>query len=736
MAEKTILTRIINKNDSLANWTTNDPVLKQGEIALAYIETTTAGGDIVPTYLMKVGHGEKKFSELKWLAAPASDVYAWAKSEKLSDVTEFSSLSSTVGTNKSDISTLKTDVANIKQLTGTTGVAAQITAAIEALDSTSTGTGTIVKSVVQTDGKVAVTMGTLSADEIPTITVSKISDFVTEANKLITAAIDQEVSDRNAAISASATQIAKDYAAADTALKTELNTEIAKKYVKPSTGIAKTDLANEVQTSLGLADTALQAADLADYAKTADVESKIATAKTEAQNAVIGASTNASSADTVCGAKKYAEEKASAAQTAAINTASSDATTKADNALKDAKAYTDTRETAITTAYKDYADQAETDAKAYTDDAIAAEVTRSNGAYDAAGAAATAEQNAKNYADEIKATILGENDKLVTTYDTLSEIGQWIETTGSDVVDLAQDIIDEADAREAGDNALDAKITALQGTNHTHSNKALLDTYTQTEANLADAVSKKHSHANKAELDKIAEGDVAKWNAAEQNAKDHADGLVEAETAARGTAISGLQTQINEIKTTADGAIQEIATGTANGTIKVDGTDVAVKGLGSAAYTASTAYDAAGAAATAESNAKKYAEEKASAAQSAAVSAAAADAKAKIEALDVTVTGMGPGKTIATLTEVDGKIAATFQNISITKSQVSDFGNYDAAGTAQDKADAALDSAKNYTNTEIGKVNTKISSLTMDDIGSGTDAVVWVFDCGTSNTVM
>lgn len=34
-----------------------------------------------------------------------------------------------------------------------------------------------------------------------------------------------------------------------------------------------------------------------------------------------------------------------------------------------------------------------------------------------------------------------------------------------------------------------------------------------------------HSHTNKAELDKIADGDVAKWNAAEQNAKGYADGL-------------------------------------------------------------------------------------------------------------------------------------------------------------------------------------------------------------------
>lgn len=44
----------------------------------------------------------------------------------------------------------------------------------------------------------------------------------------------------------------------------------------------------------------------------------------------------------------------------------------------------------------------------------------------------------------------------------------------------------------------------LKAAKHTHSNKALLDTYTQTEANLADAVTKKHSHPNKEVLDGIA----------------------------------------------------------------------------------------------------------------------------------------------------------------------------------------------------------------------------------------
>ena len=51
-----------------------------------------------------------------------------------------------------------------------------------------------------------------------------------------------------------------------------------------------------------------------------------------------------------------------------------------------------------------------------------------------------------------------------------------------------------------------------------------------------------------------------------------------------------------------------------------------------------------------------------------------ADITSKINALDVSnISGFGAGKTLATLTETDGKIAATFQDISITKSQISDF---------------------------------------------------------------
>ena len=57
-------------------------------------------------------------------------------------------------------------------------------------------------------------------------------------------------------------------------------------------------------------------------------------------------------------------------------------------------------------------------------------------------------------------------------------------------------------------------LTDAVAKKHEHSNKDLLDTYTQTEADLADAVAKKHEHKNKTELDKIATGDKAKWDSA------------------------------------------------------------------------------------------------------------------------------------------------------------------------------------------------------------------------------
>ena len=99
-----------------------------------------------------------------------------------------------------------------------------------------------------------------------------------------------------------------------------------------------------------------------------------------------------------------------------------------------------------------------------------------------------------------------------------------------------------------------SKWNAAEGKAHTHSNKALLDTYTQTEENLADAVAKKHSHANAAELDKIADGDVAKWNAAQANAEATA-------ASALSSAKTELESKISAAQTAAESKVTELANG-------------------------------------------------------------------------------------------------------------------------------------------------------------------------------
>ena len=99
------------------------------------------------------------------------------------------------------------------------------------------------------------------------------------------------------------------------------------------------------------------------------------------------------------------------------------------------------------------------------------------------------------------------------------------------------------------------------------------------------------------------------------------------------------------------------AEGTTNGAFSVtpsggSAQSVKVHGLGTAAYKADTYFATAESVSTIESSLEG------------AVEAGIAD-------LDTTVSGMAAGKTLKTLTQTDGKIAATFQDISIAQSQVS-----------------------------------------------------------------
>lgn len=116
--------------------------------------------------------------------------------------------------------------------------------------------------------------------------------------------------------------------------------------------------------------------------------------------------------------------------------------------------------------------------------------------------------------------------------------------------------------------------------------------------------------------------------------------------------------------------------GTANGTVAFNGTNVAVHGLGSAAYTQSSAYDAAGAAAgvqtaltgTAEDTAsdltlnglKKYVDQEVTSA----VADAASEAQDLVNALDMSAVSAGTGQVIGTVSQTDGVVSATLKTLT------------------------------------------------------------------------
>lgn len=150
-----------------------------------------------------------------------------------------------------------------------------------------------------------------------------------------------------------------------------------------------------------------------------------------------------------------------------------------------------------------------------------------------------------------------------------TEIGKKADTTALEAVSDELTQYKDAHASDYTNAQIDAAIKVVAD-----DVAALGDTYA-TDAELAQAISGEVTRADGAYAAKSLETTVA----------DHvADAVVHITAAERTLWNAALQAS-------------DVATGSANGTIAVKGTDVAVKGLGSAAFTESTAYDAAGAAA-------------------------------------------------------------------------------------------------------------------------------------------
>lgn len=609
MAEKIFTNvRLGLKVDTLENWNKSSLVLKRGEVAFATVAASGSTGLTEPVVMMKVGDGNKTFSELGFdFYAKASDVVAAAKSTEaltkfVEDVIAGAGLATDEELNalSDKVTTAEGKITALKGLVGDTKVSTQIQNAIDKLNLSETYAA---KSHKHTKSEITDFAHTHAISE-----VTGLSDAISDAKQAGLDAASELSTYKNtndAAVKANADAIsainnadtgilaqAKTYAdgkdvAIAAAKKAGDDAQADVNALKEKVGTVPVDktvvqMISDAQTAATYDDTALKGrvsanetaiSNLNTLVGSTSVATQISTAVTNAKTELKGGASDDDTSATIAGAKKYADKLDAAMDTrvdaleAAVGAGGSVSTQIATEIQKlDA-----TVETAAIPEGQDgiHVKVTEVDGKLTAVEAeieVSNEINAAKSALEAKmGTVAEGETLAGMIADNAAAieahktaidakvtTLIGSDaDKSVRTIaneelaaqlipenakeslDTLTEIATWIQNHPDDAsamsaaITALENLVGEdsvANQITAAINALkngDIKtatdrIATLEGKSHEHANKALLDTYTQTEANLADAVAKKHSHANKTELDKFADGDKAKLDSAVQ----------------------------------------------------------------------------------------------------------------------------------------------------------------------------------------------------------------------------
>lgn len=213
--------------------------------------------------------------------------------------------------------------------------------------------------------------------------------------------------------------------------------------------------------------------------------------------------------------------------------------------------------------------KAEAAAKAYADGLV--KDKDGNSLFDAKGSAEAAESNAKLYTDALA------DGAVKNNADAIAEIkGDYLKA--SDKTELSNKISENEKAIAGNTAAINTILGNDDDVNYNSIAElaAWITTHGVQAEGFATAIGE-----NKAAIEKEVEDRGAAI-------EDAIEVEIERANEAYATAAQGAK---------ADTAIQSVEEGETNGTIKVDGTAVAVHGLGSAAYTNVDAYDAAGAAA-------------------------------------------------------------------------------------------------------------------------------------------
>jgi len=173
-----------------------------------------------------------------------------------------------------------------------------------------------------------------------------------------------------------------------------------------------------------------------------------------------------------------------------------------------AEAYTDTRETAITTAYEAYADQAEVDAKAYTDTEIAALVDSAPALLDTLNELAAAIGDNPNYATDLAASVGTKVSKAGDTMTgalTLSgaptsnlhaATKAYVDSAESDAISTAAaDATSKANAAQAAAEATASADATTKANNAKSGAEATASADATTKANAAQAAAIAHADA-------------------------------------------------------------------------------------------------------------------------------------------------------------------------------------------------------------------------------------------------